>query len=465
MTEISSREEIEVADPLEIPARRAETQPVSAERVLAAVRVIWAQRQLVYRATMLGAVLATAAAFLMAKRFESTIRLMPPDSPSSSTAMLAVLSGKAGPGLGGVAGDLLGMKSSGDLFVGILQSRTVEDRLVDRFRLRKVYRVRLGQDARRKLAANTAISQDRKSGIITITVADRDPQRAAAMGQAYVEELNRLVTELSTSGAHRERVFLEERLKTVQQDLESAEKEFSQFASKNMAIDIKEQGRAMVEAAAKLQGELIAAQSELQGLRQIYTDNNVRVRSVQARIAELKQEIEKFGGKGETGAPYPPAAEASLYPSIKKLPLLGVNYADMYRRTKVQETVLEVLTQQYELAKVEEVRVTPSIKVLDPANVPEKKSFPPRLLIMALGTLLSCAFSIAWILACARWQQMDANHPGKAVVEEILSGARTHLVEVSQKGSRPGWVTRRTMRFQKSPEQKKEVDGVQQQPS
>lgn len=416
MTQASSRRESEL------------TGESSGRRLLAALPVIWAQRRFVCRATLLGMVLATAAAFLMGKKFESSIRLMPPDSPPGSTASFANASGKAGPALGGVAGDLLGMKNSGDLFVGILQSRTVQDRLVDRFDLRKTYRVRLWQDARKMLAANTAIGQDRKSGIITITVTDRAPRRAAAMGEAYVEELNRLVTQLSTSGAHRERVFLEGRLKTVRQDLQSSEKEFSRFSSKNMAIDIKEQGRAMVETAARLQGELIAAQAELQGLRQIYTDDNVRVRSVEARIAKLREEIEKFGGRSGT--------EETLYPSIKQLPLLGVDYADMYRRTKVQETVLEVLTQQYELAKVEEARETPSIKVLDPANVPEKKSFPPRLLIVALGTGLSCAFSMTWILARARWQRLDPSHPGKALVREILGGTRTRLA--SQNGRARG---------------------------
>src|SRR5436190_20881851 len=108
----------------------------------------------------------------------------------------------------------------------------------------------------------------------------------------------------------------------------------------------------MVEAAATLQGELIAAQSELQGLRQIYTNNNVRVRSVQARIDELKNQLEKIGGKGdETGTSS--QASDSIYPSIRKLPLLAVPYADLYRRTKVQEAVFETLTKDYELAKVQ----------------------------------------------------------------------------------------------------------------
>jgi capsule polysaccharide export protein KpsE/RkpR len=285
------------------------------------------------------------------------------------------------------------------------------------------------------------------------------------MGEAYVGELNRLVADLSTSGAHRERIFLEERLKAVQQDLEAAEKDFSQYASKNMAIDIKEQGKAMVEAAAKLQGELIAAESELEGLRQIYTDNNVRVRSVQAQISELKQQLDKVGGKGEGTSADSASSKDSLYPSIKELPLLGVTYADMYRRTKVQEAIYEALTQQYELAKVEEVREMPSVKVLDPANVPEKKSFPPRTLIVVLGTVFSFAFAVAWILGSAHWQQMDSDHPAKVVVLGVYGGARSHLEHASRNGSRLGWVMRQATRFRKSPDPAgtaKEIDAAPQ---
>src|SRR5207249_1950491 len=247
--------------------------------------------------------------------------------------------------------------------------RSVQDKLIQEFDLKKLYGDRRMEDARKDLAEHTGISVDRKSQIISLTVTDHDPKRAAAMGEAYIAELNRLVTELSTSSARRERIFLEERLKAVTQDLEAAEKEFSLFSSRNTAIDIKEQGKAMVEAAATLQGQLIAAESELEGLRQIYTDNNVRVRSVRARIDEQKHQLEKIGGKGENGAADSGQQDSfalqkdSLYPSIRKLPLLGVTYADLYRRTRVQEAVFESLTKEYELAKVQEVKEIPTVKV------------------------------------------------------------------------------------------------------
>jgi uncharacterized protein involved in exopolysaccharide biosynthesis len=362
---------------------------------------------------------------------------MPPDNQSTSglAAAAAAMSGVSG-GLGGAASDLLGLKSTSDIFVGILSSRTLQDKLIQQFDLKKLYWDRRMEDARRDLAQHTGISVDRKSQIISITLTDHDPKRAAAMARAYVEELNRLVAELSTSSARRERMFLEERLKAVNQDLEVAEKEFSQFSSKNTAIDIKEQGKAMVEAAATLQGHYIAAQSELEGLKQTYTDNNVRVRSVRARIAELKRQLEKLGGKGEQASD-PSGHQADyLYPSIRKLPLLGVTYADLYRRTRVQEAVFETLTKQYELAKVQEAKEIPTVKVLDEPNVPEKKSFPPRLLIIFMGTTLAFAAATTWVLGKTSWDQTDSSDPHKALAQEVFQTTKAYLPWASRNGSK-----------------------------
>ncbi|HJZ62911.1 MAG TPA: Wzz/FepE/Etk N-terminal domain-containing protein [Candidatus Acidoferrum sp.] len=399
------------------------------DTILQRARLLWERRRLLLRSAAVGLALGTLLAFLLPKKFESTTQLMPPDNQSSSgMAMLAALSAKTGGGLGAFAGDLLGVKSSGALFVGILRSRTVEDRLVQRFELKKVYWTSLDETARRKLEENTALSEDRKSGILSITVTDGDPTRAASMAKAYVEELDRLVAQLSTSSARREREFLEDRLKTVQLDLEAAEKEFSQFASKNGAIDIKEQGRAMVEAAATLEGQLIAAKSELEGLKQIYTDNNVRVRATKARIAELQNQLNKVGGKGESTSPTEGGAEGDrLYPSIRKLPILGVAFADLFRRTKVQEAVYEALTQQYELAKVQEAKETPSVKILDEARVPEKKSFPPRLMIIFLCTFLAFALATVFTIGQARWAEIDTQDPGKLFTQEVFQTVRARL--------------------------------------
>src|SRR6185437_7113037 len=415
-TEIAHEEEIELLGSVrgDVPVEGVQRR----EQTIAGLRLLWNERRFLCRAIGLGLVAATAVAFLIPKKYTSTTQLMPPDQGSGSgLAMLASLAGKAaGPSLGALGGELLGVKTTGDLFAGVLQSRTVEDDLISKFDLRKLYGDKRWDDARKALSQNTGVSIDQKSGIMSISVTDKSPQRAADMAQEYVAELNRIVTNLNTSSAHRERVFLEGRLSQVQQNLESAEKQFSQFASKNTAIDIQEQGKAMIEAGATLEGQLIAAQTELEGLRQIFTDNNIRVRETQARIDEIRRQIQKLGGNSagsKNGNNASSASTGALYPTIRELPILGVTYTDLYRQMKVQEAVFEALTQEYELAKVEEAKETPSVKVLDPANVPETKSSPHRLLIMLVGALLSGTFGIAWVLASAKWQKLDQRDPGK----------------------------------------------------
>jgi capsule polysaccharide export protein KpsE/RkpR len=413
--------------------------PRGNEKALAYLRLLWAHRGMLYRVSLYALLASTLIAFLIPKRYESTGRLMPPDNQSASglaMAAAAMAGGAATGGLAGMASEVLGLKSSSDIFVGILGSRTVQDKLIQQFNLRKLYGTRSMEDAEKALGEHTGISVDRKSQIISIMVTDKSPQRAAAIGQAYVEELNRLVADLSTSSARRERVFLEERLQGVSKDLEDAEKNFSQFASKNSAIDVKEQGKAMVEAAATLQGQLIAAQSQYEGLRQIYTDNNPRARTVKARIDELQRQLEKLGGKGESSVEISSGSGESLYPSIRKLPLLGVTYADLYRRTRVQEAVFETLTKEYEMAKVQEAKEIPTVKVLDTPNVPDRKSFPPRLLIIFLGTVCAFACATVWLLARTAWDQTNVHDARKVFAREVFTDLKIQLPRFAQNGSR-----------------------------
>ena len=442
-------------------------------RLVAKIRIVWNRRRLVLLASVTGSIAALLIALVTPKVYRASAQLMPPDTQSGSgLAMLTALSAKTGSGLGTLAGDMLGMKSTGALFIGIMRSQSVQEDLVKKFDLRKVYGQKLLMDARMTLDQNTSSVEDRKSGIITITVSDRNPKRAADLANAYVDKLNSLVVELSTSSAHRERVFLEERLTDVKRDLDDASAQLAQFSSKNSMIDIQQQGKATFDAAANLAGELIATQSQLEGLRQIYTDNNVRVRELNARSGELRKQLDRLSGTkdavvhadppgkrddriqlqkkliGERQAPSdrsdpakatsestvdPPANQSGNlpYPSIRQLPILGARYADYYRRAKVQETLYELLTEQYELAKVEEAKETPSVKILDPATLPEKKSYPPRLLFAEIGMALSFALSIAWILAVTHWQEIDPTDPQKLAVQEVFAMIKSDT----------GWVT------------------------
>jgi uncharacterized protein involved in exopolysaccharide biosynthesis len=411
------------------------------------LRLLWSRREWIGRVVLVGLVASLLAAILIPAEYTSTSRLMPPDSQSTGgLAIMAALSGQGGGSLGAMAGDLLGMKTTGALFVAVLRSRTAEDRIVNQFDLKNVYRTRWQDIARKKLETNTMIMEDRKSGVITLSVTDHDPYRAANIARAYVDQLDGLMAQLNTSSAHRERVFLEERLTSIKVDLEAAEKDFSQFASKNGAIDITAQGRAMLESAAGLQGQLIAAESELEGLRQIYADSNVRVRSTEARIGELRSQLAKLGGKydpaGASAAPATSgdatanangvansnaASNGSDYPTLRQLPILGVPYADKYRQLKVEEAVFETLTKQFELAKVQEAKEIPSVKVLDSPEVPERKSFPPRTMIVLFGTALALAMAVMWILGEQRWQQIDPAGPGMMFANEVYGTVRARI--------------------------------------
>jgi uncharacterized protein involved in exopolysaccharide biosynthesis len=407
------------------------------ERAIVRLRLIWENRRFLGRVAGTGLLLSALVAAFIPSRYQSAARLMPPDTQSGSGLAMAAaaLSGSAAGGLSGMASDLLGLKSSSDLLVGVINSRTVEDKLIQKFDLRKVYWDRRMEDARKDLARWTDVSVDKKSQIITITVTDKSPQRAAAMTQDYVEELNRTLAEVSMSSARRERIFLEARLEAVNRDLEAAEREFSQFASKNEAIDIKEQGKAMVDAAATLQGQYIAARSELEGLRQLYADSNVRVRSAQARLAELENQLKKVGGESDNTSSEKAAQGDSLYPSIRKLPLLGVTYADLYRKTKVEEAIFQTLTQEYELAKVQEAKEIPTVKVLDPPNIPEKKSFPPRSVIALLGAVLAFSLGVIWVFGLKTWENTDPADPGKVLAQEIFDATKAAMTRVLPKGS------------------------------
>jgi capsule polysaccharide export protein KpsE/RkpR len=400
--------------------------------------LLWRNRRTLARWTFCGVILATILALVIPKEYESTTQLMPPDMSSGGGLgmMAAMASGmsSAGGGLGGgslgsLAGDLLGAHDSSAVWSDMLMSRTLQDRIIDRFDLRRVYGVRYWEQARKRLMASTQISIDRKSGVLTVVVTHRDQRRAQQIAQAYVEELDRLVALVSTSAARRERLFLEQRLQQVKHDLDEASNQFAQYASKNTVVDVTSQAKAMVDSAAALQGQLIATQSELDGLQQIYTGNNVRVRALRARVDELRSELQKMGGTNanlDTTAPGSSQSQSDeLYPSIRKLPLLGVRWLDLSRETKIQETVYELLTERYEVAKVEEAKEIPTVKVLDSPSWPERKSSPPRMLIVLLGMLLSFTAGIVWVFGTAAWRHMDPEDPRKQLAQAIASTGNT----------------------------------------
>lgn len=413
-----------------------QTQPHWATRAT----LLWKRRRMLSRVTAISLLVSLAIAFSIPKRYKSVARIMPPDQQSSGAIMLAALAGHAGglAGLGSLAGDLLGMHSTTALFIDLLRSGTVQGDLIDRFQLQHVYRKRYRIDTAKRLALMTTITDDKKSGVITLTVEDTDPVRARDLAQSYLDELNRIVTQTNTSSAHRERVFIEHRLHSVQADLEQAQTELGEFSSKNSTIDIKEQTRAMVDAGARIQAQLMVEESGLQSLRQIYGNGNVRVRETEARIAALQSDLSKMTGssapligRSEAGTSADvPEKENELYPPLRQLPRLAVPLADLYRRVKVQETVYELLTQQYELARIGEAKDVPVVSVIDAPGVPEKKSFPPRLLLSLLLTFVTFTVTSASIVLQDYWTKLHPADPRKALAAEVFPAVRRSFHQI-----------------------------------
>jgi uncharacterized protein involved in exopolysaccharide biosynthesis len=399
---------------------------------------LWLHRRLLTRVTAIALVVSLGIAFTLPKQYKASASIMPPDQQGSGAMLLAALAGRGGSGalggLGSLAGGLLGGHPTAALYENMLASGTIAGRLIDRFHLQTVYHTKYRMTTAKRLAHNTTITDDKKSGVISITVLDSDPVRARDLAQAYLDELNNLLIATSTSSARHERIFIERRLASVHDDLEQAQLALSEFSSKNSTIDITSQTRAMVEGAARVQAEILVERSGLDAIRQIYGDSNVRVRETEARIASLQQELGKMGGtsaplaadgsSASADAKTEGGSENSLYPPLRQLPRLAVPYADLYRRVKVQEAVFELLTQQYELSRIEEAKNTPVVSVIDAPGIPERKSSPSRLLVTLLLTAFAFTFTSVLLLLRERWEEVSASDARKAFAMEVFASIR-----------------------------------------
>jgi uncharacterized protein involved in exopolysaccharide biosynthesis len=381
------------------------------------VRLFWERRRLLASIVAVGVLISVAIAFTTPSWYQSTLTLMPPDNQSSLETKLAALGGA---GAMESFGGLLTMHTTGAQFINILRSRTVMDQIIASLDLTKVYGVRRAMDARYLLAANTDISEDRKSGVIIITVTNHDPRIAQAIALAYVQGLDHLVSDLSTSAAHRERLFIEERLKVVKREVDEDARQFSEFSSKTAMLNLQEQGRVMLSSAAALRDQIAATESELKGLEQVYTPSNTRIRVLRAKIEALKLDLNKLSGQNGDSRDLSTQEGNSSYPSIRELPALGTTYQDLSQRLRMQEGVYEALTKQYELAKVEEAKEIPSVRTLDPPNLPEQKSGPSRRLIIYLGTTVSALLGCALILILSAWSRIDPDDPRKLFAHEVF---------------------------------------------
>ena len=405
---------------------------LSAPTWLYNLSILWAHRRRLMRILVAAFLVSLLLSLVIPKTYVSQVRIMPPESSGSSSGLFSALAGRALGGddmLGGLVASLIGGHNTGSLFVDLLRSTSISNRLIDRFQLQSVYHKRYRVDAAKVLARKTTVVQDKKSGVLNLKVVDTDPERARDIAQAYVDELNALVARTSHSSAHQERVFIEKRLQAVRGDLDRAQQAMSEFSSTHAAIDLKEQARATVESQAKVQGALIVAQSELDSLRQLYGDGNVRVRETDARIAGLKQELAKMGGSSSPLSTTQKDGEedqmqSASYLPLRQVPRLAVPFANLYRELHVQETVYDLLTQQYEFVRIQEVKDIPAVNVIDAPEIPEKKSFPPRALMTIGLTIVTALLASFGLLVHHYWLLIDATDPRKGFALEVMESMK-----------------------------------------
>jgi capsule polysaccharide export protein KpsE/RkpR len=411
--------EISLLSPSEREIRTTSIEPVKVSWVENA-SLLWDYRRIIIRIVGVVFLLSTLVVFLLPKEYESSARIMPPEQGNGSTAMLAALVGKSSVGgLAGLAGSLLGAKNNGALFVALLRSGTVSGHLIDRFDLQRIYHRRYREDAAKQLVHLTKVTEDAKSGVITVVVTDKKRERARDLAQAYLDELNNLVAKVNTSSAHREREFIEQRLNTVQAELQRAQIELSDFSSKNTTIDIREQTRATVDAEAKLEGQLIAGESELGSLRQVYGDQNVRVRAAESRNSTLQRELQRANGHSDPDPDGKDIDDSHPYPALRQLPQLGVRWANLYRNVRIHETVFDLLSEEYENARIQEVKSIPTVSVIDTPGLPEKKSGPHRVLIILISTFLSFVITAIVLFSRRSWMAMDARDPRRELATRV----------------------------------------------
>ena len=402
--------------------------------------VLWRSRRFLWGVTWKTLIASIVFAFLVPSHYKSAVRFVPGENSSSSSgsSMMGLLSKALGSdssstAFGLDAASLLGAKTPGAFYVEVLKSRTVQDRLINRFDLRARYRKSTYFEARKKLAKFTDIEEDKKSGVITLTVTDYEPRMAAQIANAYVDELNRLAVDLNTSSAHRERQFLEERLATAKQDLARASAALSQFTTKNSMVDPQNEGRAVMDAAARMQGELIASETELKGLQQIYSDDNVRVRTLKARMAELQSQLKRLVGQNNDTSSQDTVGWSAPYPSMHTLPGLGSRYADLYREAKIQEAVYAFVTQQFEMAKIQEAKELPIVRVMDAGVASEKRSSPIRSLIVAGSVFGAFLLACLWVVGKYRWQQVPADDSYRLLAADVAGEFRSLFLKLQRR--------------------------------
>ncbi len=347
--------------------------------------IILAKRKwFIFKFVGCAAVLSAGISLLLPKIYTANAKIMPPQQNQSMGAM-AALSTQLGP-LAALASGGLGLRNPSDLYITMLRSRTVADDLIDRFSLMSVYKQKIRDYTRKKLESATDIRAGTKDGIISISVDDRDPRRAADLANGYVDELEKLTKTLAVTEAGKRRLFFEREVKMASDELANAEVALKQTQEKTGLILLDSQSRAMIESLASLRARVAAQEVLVQQIRTFAAPENPELIREEKALEALRDQLSRLeGGQGKRLFADVP---------IENVPTAGLEYVRKYRDVKYHEALFELLAKQYEAAKLDEARDSLIVQQLDKAIVPERRSWPPRTALVLASTLLALIVAI-----------------------------------------------------------------------
>lgn len=317
---------------------------------------------------------------LSPKIYKANTKILPPQqSQSTAATMLSQLGG-----LAGGAGAALGIKNPNDLYLGMLKSRAIEDKLIQRFDFKKKYEQKLFENTRLEFEANSVIASG-KDGIITVEFQDRDPKIAAAVANAYIEELVILTGKFALTEASQRRMFFEKQLLQAKDKLIAAEAALNGTLERKGMISVDAQSKAVLETVARLRAGIAAKEIQLKAMQAFVTPNNNEYKRANQELISMKQELDKQenGSLTETG-------------TASKVKESGLGSIQILRDVKYYQMLYELLSKQYEVARLDEAKDIPLIQVLDKALEPERKFKPQRALISILSAFLGLIVALIY---------------------------------------------------------------------
>jgi tyrosine-protein kinase Etk/Wzc len=353
------------------------------------------------------AVLTAIVVLLVPSKFTATTVVLPPGQNSSmASTLLNQLGGSSS--LASLAGGGLGIKSSGDMYVSLFRSRTVEDALIQRFGLMSRYKTKTMADVRKAFEERSTVILGAKDGLIRITVTDRDPKMAAAIANAYVEEFRKLSDHLAITEASQRRVFFQQQLVEANQNLAAAEEALKHTEQTTGVLQVDSQARSLIESGALLRGQVVAKEVELQAMRSYATEDNPQMVIAEQQLDALKSQLAKLGASDANSS-------SDIIVPKGNIPQAGMEYVRKLRDEKYYETIFELIAKQFEMAKLDEAREGAIVQVAEVAVPPDKRSSPHRTLTVILLTLIAFCTALVWAFAAERWRlwQLDPNTRGK----------------------------------------------------